>query len=264
MEQHEFESAAATFLERLDKTMQLHRLELEPHWDIDHLCFRTSTNERYQAVCKAMSQIGMCLSETCVNGRMIACFRIAMGFEFRGRTIDLIEVPAPKEGKHTAEGFEHIEVVVDCSFSTLESKFSPELKSRVRRPGLQKRFNPEVEISFGDISVKFHHQSLSQVIECELEATRSTQLKAILQWPGLQNCELIFLKENGILIFDPYLRVSSLVRTQIISELSKLRGHLIFEHAEAKLQAHLAPLHRSLRESKYGERRDTFAALRDG
>lgn len=247
MEQQEFEHAGAKFFESLDKRMLLHRVELEPQWEIDHLCFRTSTNELYQSACKSMSQIGKCLSETSVNGRMISCFKIAKGFKFRGRIIDLIEVPAPKAGKHTLDGFEHIEVVVDCSFLALESTFSPELKTCIRRPGLQKRFNPELEISLGDISVKFHHQSLSHVIECELAVSRRAQLSVILDWPGLQNCELIFLRENEMLLFDPQSLVSHLVRNQMISETAKFGANLIFEHRETKLQFHLKELHRTSR-----------------
>ncbi len=137
--------------------------------------------------------------------------------------------------------------LIDCSFLALESTFSPELKPCIRRPGLQKRFNPELEISLGDISVKFHHQSLSHVIECELAVSRRAQLSVILDWPGLQNCELIFLRENEMLLFDPQSLVSHLVRNQMISETAKFGANLIFEHRETKLQFHLKELHRTSR-----------------
>jgi len=102
MTEDDFYSQAKSFLQHLFAEIRNHKVELQPHWSIDHLCFRVESQESYERHKRTFSQFGAMLIESEVNGRMIATYKI-----------DVVELPAPKAGKVTPEGFEHIEVVVD-------------------------------------------------------------------------------------------------------------------------------------------------------
>lgn len=110
------------------------------------------------------AELGDLLIESPVNGRLISTFKLKEPIVFHQWTIELVELPAPKPGKQTVEGFEHIEVVVDTSFESLKEKFG---HCRFDEGGLKKSFNQELEIDFGDKAIKFHHLSLESVIELE-------------------------------------------------------------------------------------------------
>ncbi len=135
------------------------------HWDIDHLCFRTESNDHYQDIKNEFASFSNMLIESPVNGRLIATFKLNSPWKFGDHFIDLIEVPAPKKGKVTKPGFEHIEVVIDKSFDELaihyKNKFSFEDYSK------PKFFNPELVTELKSGAIKFHHQSLENVINIE-------------------------------------------------------------------------------------------------
>lgn len=148
------------FLKRVFSELSAAEIDLK-HWSIDHLCYRTSTPESYQANKKAFATLGQCLTESEVNGRPISTFKLQRPFRHEGRIIDLVELPAPKPSRPSTDGFEHIEVVCDVTFDELERRFAGQ---RVDRAGLKKEFNQELEIKFQDCAVKFHQLSLESVV----------------------------------------------------------------------------------------------------
>ncbi|EQC48226.1 YecM protein [Bacteriovorax sp. BSW11_IV] len=154
---------AYQFLESIFATLNEKKVDIK-NLEIDHLCYRTSSEENYKEIKEIFSSIGQCLIESDVNGRLIATYKLSEPILFDEYIIDLVEVPAPKKGKITKEGFEHIEVVTSETFDDLIKRYS---HLNIETKGLEKSFNPELEINFGDMAIKFHNQSLESVINVE-------------------------------------------------------------------------------------------------
>ncbi len=154
---------ANSFLDKLFSILEENKIDLM-HWKIDHLCYRTSDSENYEAMKNEFSKLGEFLIESEVNGRDIATYKLTNPVVYKGYTIPLVEVPAPKKGKSTVEGWEHIEVVIDISFDDLMKKY-PGIDFDTK--ALSKELNPELVIKFGDCAIKFHHLSLDEVIKIE-------------------------------------------------------------------------------------------------
>ncbi len=164
MNRSELGRHAEQFLELLFQDLDRWGVSLDAHWDIDHLCYRTSTENEYETRKGIFGKLGDQLIESEVNGRAIATFKLHEAINFRGYRIDLIELPAPKSGKLTPTGFEHIEVVCDVPFHELEARY---LDLTFDRKGLEKDLNRELELCLGTRNVKFHHASLESIITLE-------------------------------------------------------------------------------------------------
>lgn len=160
----EFQTQTLRFLEMLFEQLRVHSISLADHWMIDHLCYRVSTEQEYFAKKDDFSSFGELLIESEVNGRLISTFKLFEPIKFRNWNIPLLELPAPKKGKHTPAGWEHIEVVCDVPFSSLRSTLA---HCCLDLGGLAKPFNQEFEIKLRDCAVKFHHLSLESVIRLE-------------------------------------------------------------------------------------------------
>ena len=154
---------AIPFLEKITKKINETGININS-LEIDHLCYRTSSEQNYLEVKSYFQQQGELLIESEVNGRLIATYKLKKPIHFKEWIIDLIEVPAPKANKRTLEGFEHIEIVIEESFSMFMNQYS-DLEFVTK--GMDKNLNPEIEIEFMDCAVKFHHKSLEQVIHIE-------------------------------------------------------------------------------------------------
>jgi predicted metalloenzyme YecM len=137
---------------------------LEPPWDIDHLCYRVETEQRYLEKKAEFSNFAELLIESQVGGRMISTFKLNVPIVFRDYSIGLIELPAPKLHKTVKEGFEHIEVICDLPFFDLKTRYS---NLTCDESGTKKALNKELEFNFKSGAVKFHHLSLESVIELE-------------------------------------------------------------------------------------------------
>lgn len=165
---------AIDFLNQAFNELHKSDVSLEKHWHIDHLCYRTSTQENYLSTKKYFEAFSKLLIESEVNGRLISTFKLHSPIIFGDWDIDLIEVPAPKKGKDVAEGFEHFEVVCDLSFDDIRNCYS---HCRFDESGLGKDFNKELKIIFNNFSVKFHHLSLESVINLEKNSSVFSALK---------------------------------------------------------------------------------------
>lgn len=117
----EFQSQAVHFLETLFKKMRHQGVVLEPHWDIDHLCYRFSSRQNYDKLKFEFLSFGELLIESEVNGRPISTFKLKNPILYHEYRVDVVELPAPKPNKIVKEGFEHIEVVCDRSFNELRN-----------------------------------------------------------------------------------------------------------------------------------------------
>ena len=132
-------------------------------YPIDHLCFRTATFTEYRQACSEIAPIADLLAESLVNGRMISTFLFRRPVKWLNRSIPLIEIPAPKAGKPTPNGFEHVEFVVP-DLKAFRAKYET-LTFDDR--GLAKKLNPELELKLGAQAVKFHPLPLDEVIRLE-------------------------------------------------------------------------------------------------
>lgn len=164
MNKEQFYQSGYAFLETLFAEFERESIVLEKHWSIDHLCFRTGSDESYEHFKTLFADFGKMLIESPVNGRLISTFKLFEPFRYKHWFIDLVELPAPKKGKITKEGFEHVEVVIDVTFEEITKRYAGK---RFSTGGLSKLFNRELEIELNNCAVKFHHLSLESVVNLE-------------------------------------------------------------------------------------------------
>jgi uncharacterized protein len=159
---------ASTFLHGLFAALDHDGLDVSD-MVLDHLCYRVASPERFAWMREALAQQGTLLSESLIGGRAIATFRLHLPIRHGERSIDVIELPAPKPTSHYPEGYEHAEFVVGEDLSDL-IKRHPMLPWDTR--GMHKPTNAEVRLRYPGFSVKFHRRSLAEVIDEELRDQR--------------------------------------------------------------------------------------------
>ena len=155
------------FLVRLLAAVE-HDLPEVAHWPLDHLCYRVDSAQRYAAINEALAEYGVLLAESTIGGRPIASYRLHQPLRFKGRSIHVIEVPAPKPGSAYPEGWEHAEFVADVPLATLVEAH-PQLPWEL--DDLYKPVNPDLRLRYAGFSVKFHERSLEALIASEQGAT---------------------------------------------------------------------------------------------
>lgn len=151
------------FLSNLFEKFEQNNLIVQNHWDIDHICYRVSTQTEYENLKIELNKMGDLLVESPVNGRLISTYKLFKPIYFKQWKIDILELPAPKEGSAYLTGFEHIEIVCDIGFAEILKTYS----HLISFSGFDKSFNKEIQINFDGAKVKFHHMSLESVIRIE-------------------------------------------------------------------------------------------------
>lgn len=136
------------------------------NYHLDHFCLRVESIEQYESYKGEFSCHGKLISEAIISGRPIATFKLHQPIHYLDkRMIDCIEIPSPKEGVPYPLGLEHVECVVPEALTVFIQRF-PQLRFDLR--AMKKPINPEVALKLpSGKSVKFHNQSLEQVIEIE-------------------------------------------------------------------------------------------------
>lgn len=131
----------------------------------DHLCLRVETWEQYLEQRDLFSEVGVLLSEALIGGRPISTYKLNAPIVFLNHQIPCVEIPAPKENASYAFGWEHVECVMDEDLEAFSLRY-PELNFDKR--ALRKSLNPELVWKLpSGLSVKFHRQSLEEVIKIE-------------------------------------------------------------------------------------------------
>ena len=128
---------------------------------LDHICYRVETTERYNTLKINLSNKGELLTESQIGGRTIASFKLNEPYIYKDRKIEVVELPAPKEGSFYKEGFEHIEFVIAMPFVDFMNQY-PQLTFITK--DLKKKVNKGITLKEKDFSIKFHHHSLEYVI----------------------------------------------------------------------------------------------------
>lgn len=138
--------------------------QLPLDFELDHICYRVETIERYQALKIGLLTYGTIESEISIAGRPIATFALRKPYQYQGRAIPCVELPAPKPGSRYAEGWEHGEFVVPDLPSFLTHHQHLPFDTR----GMNKPLNPEACLQIDEkTAVKFHPLPLLKVIEEE-------------------------------------------------------------------------------------------------
>lgn len=151
------------FLERLFKALSKDGIDVST-FDLDHLCFRVETMERYTELKGKLLVEGTLLGEHEIGGRPIATVRLHVPFIVQDRSIVVIELPAPKPGSPYPEGYEHVEFVVDMEPLEFAARY-PALDWDLS--GAHKTVNADVRRNYDGYSVKFHRRALADVIALE-------------------------------------------------------------------------------------------------
>ncbi|ATH07247.1 hypothetical protein BIY24_04645 [Halobacteriovorax marinus] len=158
-------SKAQSVLSKIEEDLKILGIHLEEYF-IDHICYRVSSSIRYEELKSALEKEHTLLHEAMISNRPISTFKLASPLLYKNHKIPLLELPAPKGEVNYEEGFEHIECVIDESFVDFSNRFK---NIEFDWKGAQKSHNPELRIKLGGLSIKFHHQSLEEVIKEELK-----------------------------------------------------------------------------------------------
>jgi predicted metalloenzyme YecM len=138
--------------------------DLDDFVQIDHVCYRVPSLERYSEKKAEFALVGKLISEKRVNGRDIATFRLKEPIRHGHWRIDCLELPEPKEGSRYVEGLEHAEFVIYDDFETFTKKYpndNYEFKAATRS------MNPDIGLDLQSCSVKFHLYSLAAAVHIE-------------------------------------------------------------------------------------------------
>ncbi len=164
MDSFEFQQAFDDFAVKLQNQLKSAKVSWPSHYQVDHVCYRCDSYQLYTQLKKKIQQFAILLHETPINGRPISTFKLNKPLYFQDHQIDVVELPAPKDGRPKPTGFEHIEVVGNFSFDDIKNDYS---HCQFSERGLNKDFNKELSLQLTDYTIKFHHMSLESVSHLE-------------------------------------------------------------------------------------------------
>lgn len=150
-----------SFLEKIFAALERDRIDVSKY-ELDHICYRVASEERYRELKTELIEFGDSLGETLISGRAIAKFKLRDPILFEDREIDCLELPAPKKNNTYSEGYEHVEFVIDLEFDAFMAKY-PQID--FDKKAVSKEINPDIRIRYDDVSVKFHHNTLEYVVK---------------------------------------------------------------------------------------------------
>ncbi len=159
------------FLE--DLFLKLSEIELNvEHFELDHLCYRVSSLEEYNSKKMDLIDVGTLLVESMVNGRLISTFKLHEPIEYKNRNISLLELPSPKPNHSYPSGLEHVEFVTREPLQKIVDRY-PQYSFEVF--GIHKKINADITLKLGEYCIRFHNQSLEDVIKFELKMKQNTR-----------------------------------------------------------------------------------------
>lgn len=141
-----------SFLSDLFKEISELDLDLTD-FQLDHLAYKTATNQEYDQVKKELEKIGQLAKESLVGGRDIAIFKLNFPITYQNFKISTFELIAPKSGEKIDSGLEHVEFYKDGNLQAILKKY-PSLnwdKSALNReefPMLKLPLKPGTQVKF--------------------------------------------------------------------------------------------------------------------
>jgi uncharacterized protein len=152
------------FLKQLLREVEDAGFDFSDFVQMDHMCYRVPTFEKYQTKKKEFLTVGKLLGEAQVNGRPISTFRLKNPVHHDQWRIDALELPAPREGAVTSEGLEHVEFVLFDSLDNFLKKYG---HKQFNMNAATRSVNPEVAFRLPSYTVKFHLLNLPTVVYLE-------------------------------------------------------------------------------------------------
>lgn len=152
------------FLDDILARVEAEGFDMTDFSQLDHMCYRTVSNENYSTKKAQLDSVAQLLGETIVNGRPISTFRLKEPVKHGPWRIDAIELPAPKKNSSHEEGLEHVEFVL---FDDMDDFFSKYEGKPFNLESADRGINPEIGLKLGKFSVKFHRLNLPTVIYLE-------------------------------------------------------------------------------------------------
>lgn len=156
------------FLEKLFSMLEDIDLDVSPYY-LDHICYRVASLEEYHQKKQELTEHGILLVESMVNGRLISTFKLHHPITYKNRNIDLIELPAPKSSHSYASGLEHVEFVTKEPLQKIIQRYP---QYAFEAFGIHKKINADITLKLGDYCIRFHNQSLEDVIKLEKKLKR--------------------------------------------------------------------------------------------
>ena len=167
-------------LPEFEKKLQLMANDLHislKDFHIDHISVRchhlTTANRWHDGLIKCANL----LSDNQINGRAIRLYELKQPIYVAGQSIDMVELPFPKDKIYIQESWEHIEMVInvdpelliDTATNLLPNPLPEGFSMKVSQPkGQSERLpNPTLAVTNGIITVKYHPFSLKKIIESE-------------------------------------------------------------------------------------------------
>jgi predicted metalloenzyme YecM len=111
------------FLDDVLSRVEEEGFDLDDFVQLDHMCYRTISNENYTQKKAELDKVAKLLVETMVNGRPISTFKLAEPIIHKTWRIDAVELPAPKPDTKYKEGLEHVEFVLYDDIPTFLKKY---------------------------------------------------------------------------------------------------------------------------------------------
>lgn len=153
-----------TFLSQILKETEDAGFALSDFSQMDHMCYRVSSREAYEVKKEELKSVGRLLGENQINGRPISTFRLNEPVRHGNWRIDAVELPAPKPGRETKEGLEHVELVL---FDDMQDFLRKHSDKSFAMQAADRGVNPEVGFKLPNYTVKFHLLSLPTVVYLE-------------------------------------------------------------------------------------------------
>ncbi len=156
------------FLDELFKRLDDIELDVEKY-ELDHICYRVESFDEYKIKKNELEALGDLLIESTVNGRLISTFKLHSPIVFKNRNIYLVELPAPKAQHSYKRGLEHAEFVSKEPLQKIMARYP---QYAFEAFGIHKKINPDITLKLGDFCIRFHNQSLFDVIKEEKKYVR--------------------------------------------------------------------------------------------
>jgi len=151
------------FLEDLFGKIENIELNVD-QYELDHICYRVESVADYKTKKAELSELGDLLIESLVNGRLISTFKLFEPILYKKRKIYLIELPGPKATHAYPRGLEHAEFVTKEPLQKIIERY-PQYSFEAF--GIHKKINADITLKLGEYCIRFHNQSLEDVIKFE-------------------------------------------------------------------------------------------------
>ncbi|ABZ76187.1 protein of unknown function DUF991 [Shewanella halifaxensis HAW-EB4] len=155
--------------------------------ECDHSALRVNSVEAADELRHGFSSVGKIISDNMINGRPILIIELNTPLMMGTSAIECVELPYPSDKVYPVEGWEHIELVLDCNAKDCDTltqallEHAPQLapvlagttdiKVKMSSPkGDKERLaNPTIAFKKNGICVKVHAHGIKAVIASEAE-----------------------------------------------------------------------------------------------